>query len=286
MTPLDRPWPLAQAVSLACLLEAAAPKAGNVHPGAAFADMHFGHFAASAVAVGDVLADSRCESMGELVLAAVQTTRTRVGRNTNLGTLLLFAPLALAARAGAHSAVELAQRTSEVLSAVTPRDSRLVYQAIRTAQPGGMGHRNEADIQGQPPDDLLQAMRQVSDFDAVARQLVTGYADVFDRLLPWLDEALPRAVSPLDAICRLQLRWLAYEPDGLIVRKLGAACAAEVQAYAERVARQLCDGAGPVVEQAEFQELDAYLRAAGHRRNPGTTADLLAATLLCKLLVG
>jgi triphosphoribosyl-dephospho-CoA synthase len=31
------------------------------------------------------------------------------------------------------------------------------------------------------------------------------------------------------------------------------------------------------------QELDAWLRADGHRRNPGTTADLVAATLFAAL---
>ena len=29
----------------------------------------------------------------------------------------------------------------------------------------------------------------------------------------------------------------------------------------------------------EFREFDAWLRADGHRRNPGTTADLIAASL-------
>ena len=67
---------------------------GNVHPGAAFADMHFGDFLESAVAIEPVFAKVEELSVGELVLESVRATRAKVGMNTNLGTLLLFAPLA------------------------------------------------------------------------------------------------------------------------------------------------------------------------------------------------
>ncbi len=281
--PLDRAWPVPEAVELACLLEASAPKAGNVHPGASFANMHFGHFVGSAVAVRPVFAASASKSVGSLVLDAVSATRAAVGCNTNLGTLLLLAPLAKAA-AVCEQSFALRASIRSVLDSLTKQDSELVYQAINVAQPGGMGRRSEADLTGPAPDCLVAAMACVSHVDAVARQYTNAYADVFDVLLPWLDTELKVSKGPLDAIARLQLRWLAREPDGLIARKLGNAEAQQVQQHARRLLPSWESFPGPVSELKVVQDFDAYLRADGHRRNPGTTADLVAATLFIRLL--
>ena len=103
MKPLDQSWPIDQAVMLACLLEASAPKLGNVHPGRAFDDMHFGHFLASAMAVSPIFADPTSHTVGSLVLAAVTATRQRVGCNTNLGTA---ATAGTVGQGGSESAVQ------------------------------------------------------------------------------------------------------------------------------------------------------------------------------------
>src|SRR5690606_24111639 len=86
--------------SLACLWEAMPPKAGNVHRGADFADMSFTDFAVSAVAIRPTFERAADCSVGQLVLAAVTATRRLVPVNTNLGLLLLLAPLAKAAVGG------------------------------------------------------------------------------------------------------------------------------------------------------------------------------------------
>lgn len=280
--PFNRTWVPSDAVQLACLLEASAPKAGNVHPAASFSDMHFGHFAASAIAIAGSFRHADTKSVGELILEATVATRTAVGRNTNLGTLLLFGPLATAA--SRDPAISLRQRVENVLSELSPADCRLVYEAICVANPGGMGSREQNDVSGLPPEDLIQAMAQVAEYDAVARQYTTGFADLFDRLLPWLEDELRKATSVLDAVCRLQLRWLAYEPDGLIVRKLGPVIAAEVQRLASLAQADVRAHSGDLAQLDSYQQLDEFLRGDGHRRNPGTTADLIAATLLLRLL--
>ncbi len=285
--PLDQAWPVSTAAQLACILEAAAPKAGNVHPQASFVDMDFEHFCASAVAVAEVLRNvyenqsvaTEKQSVGQLILRTVQATARAVQRNTNLGTLLLFGPLVYSAGKG-----PLHQAVTRTLDQLTVQDSRDVYQAIRLAAPGGMGRAHRHDVQDSPPEDLRIAMRQVADVDAVARQYVTGFGDVFDRLVPWLDDELRDANSLLDAICRVQIRWLAWEPDGLIVRKNGLELAARVQQMAQRVLERGDGQDGSIIERPEYRQLDGFLRADGHRRNPGTTADLVAATLLVRLL--
>ncbi len=270
--PFDRSWSLEQAVQLACLLEASAPKVGNVHPGASFTDMHFAHFVASSIAIRDVFANAASLDVGDLVLQSVLATQDAVGCNTNLGTLLLFAPLAKARVS--TSASGLRQRVVDVLQGLQASDSQAVYAAIRAAQPGGLGQQQRGDVSMDAPEDLVAAMVHVADVDAVARQYTNGFADIFERLVPWFETELLQTGDPLEAICQLQLQWLAHEPDGLIVRKVGQQIAEEVQQRATAA----------LTRSDQRQQLDHYLRADGHRRNPGTTADLIAASILVVLL--
>ncbi len=322
----DRSWPFDQALQLACLLEASAPKLGNVHPGASFHDMHYAHFLASAVAMRAAfgppenidhgsdhstphsLAPGHCQAadgprsatsqpaaatrqpwgVGSIVLAAAQAVRQQVGRNTHLGTLLLSAPLAVAhwQAAATRAKPKLQFRVRQVLAELSATDCSLVYEAIRLTKPGGLGRRENDDVSQPAPLDLLAAMQQVAQWDAVARQYINGFEDVFERLVPWLREewSASPGQDPLQAICRLQIRWLAYEPDGLIVRKVGLSIAQQVQAKAQGVWQQLQAHHGTLAELPAAQDLDRFLRGDSNRRNPGTTADLIAAALLVVLL--
>ncbi len=292
--PFDRVWTISQAVELACLLEASAAKIGNVHPDASFNDMHVSHFLASAVAVGPIFAQANHQSIGNLVLAAVRATRLCVGRNTNLGTLLLFAPLVKAHAIGIappHEANtarltynDLRANLAIVLKQLTPQDSQDVYSAICNAAPSGLGIRTQDDVAGKAPDDLRAAMAVVADIDAVARQYINNFGDIFTRIIPWLQQELSATGQPLEAVCRVQLRWLAYESDGLIVRKAGLHVAAEVKQWAQSIAQICLQNPAPLAQQGRVQELDRFLRADGHRRNPGTTADLIAGALFVMLI--
>lgn len=284
--PTPRPSPLApqplsvgQCATLACLLEVAAPKPGNVHRGADFEDVAFGDFLASAVAIGPAMEAAAGQPVGKTVLAAIQATRRLVGTNTNLGTVLLVAPLA----AVPHSEL-LEAGVAEVLARLTADDARWVYEAIRLAEPGGLGSVGRHDVAGTPPEDLVGAMRAAADRDLVARQYADGFAEVFRLAVPWLREGLERGWSTAQAIVHAQMRLLARLPDSLIQRKCGAAVAREASA---RAAAVLASGVpGEEAYGAALSELDFWLRSDGHRRNPGTTADLLAAGLFAGLREG
>lgn len=295
---------LAEAVELACLLEATAPKAGNVHPATSFTDMNYQHFVASAAALASVIGEvDRRQTVGQLILASVEETQEAVGRNTNLGSILLFGPLVKAKVEGAkvQSLDQLRGNVQQVLHELSAQDSADVYQAIVESSPGGMGEQPENDIRSSAPDNLIDAMAQVAEFDAVARQYTNGFADCFERLLLWLQASLsavgnlPAPDRILEAICWTQLRWLAHEPDGLIHRKVGADRAREVQRRAKATLADLRGGRGyessshipatlPLSNKESYNEFDRYLRSDGNRLNPGTTADLIAATLLIFLL--
>lgn len=85
------------AAQLACLLEVSAAKPGNVTRFADFADTSYDDFLVSAVIMGSVLRKAATATTGSLVLDVVRETHRVVGRNTNLGIALLFAPQAKAA---------------------------------------------------------------------------------------------------------------------------------------------------------------------------------------------
>jgi triphosphoribosyl-dephospho-CoA synthase len=270
---------IGQCATLACLLEATAPKPGNVHRGADFEDATFVDFVVSATAIGPVMDAAAKHSVGETVLEAVQATRQMVGVNTNLGTVLLLAPLASVPRDE-----PLERGVAAVLAKLTPHDARKVYEAIRLAEPGGLGKVDEMDVADQPPSDLRAAMRAAADRDMVARQYAENFDQVLRSVVPKLISGQQAGWSLTDTIIRTQLQLLTSFPDSLIARKCGP-----------KVAQQAADRAAAVLEAGEpgdepyvraLADLDFWLRSDGHRRNPGTTADLIAAGLFAALRDG
>lgn len=270
---------IGQCATLACLLEATAPKPGNVHRGADFEDLTFTDFLVSAAAIGPPLEAARTTGVGPAVLAAVRGTRRLVPTNSNLGMVLLLAPLAAVPRK-----VGLATGVGEVLRQLTPDDARDVYQAIREARPGGLGKVAEMDVADAPPDDLLVAMRAAAPRDLVARQYSENFATVLEQVVPWLAAGC-RAGWPLTtAIVHAHVRLMSVHPDSLIARKCGAETAREAAA---RAARALAAGNPPDEAYHEaLADLDFWLRSDHHKRNPGTTADLIAAGLFAGLREG
>ena len=266
---------ITQCVELACLLEASAPKAGNVHPGAPFDDMTFVDFVLSAVAVGLVFEGASARGVGPTVLAAVERRCGVVTVNTNLGIMLLLAPLAAVPRN-----VPLHEGIGDVLRTLTVADAEAVYQAIRLAGAGGLGRVDEQDLTGKPTETLAEVMHRAADRDLVARQYANEFADVFDAAIPELQSGLDSGLPIDTAIVRAHLALLAKIPDTLIVRKRGLA---EARETSERAAEVLAAGWPAPAGQSAFSALDAWLRVEGHDRNPGSTADLITAALFAAL---
>lgn len=276
MTTEISPGRLAQ---VACLLEASARKAGNIHPHRRFDDCHYLDFAASALAIGPGLDLARTKGVGVAVLEAVAATRRLVSTNTNLGMVLLLAPLA-AVPAGD----DLRRGVGAVLETSTVADAARVYQAIRLANPGGLGKVDQEDVAGDPTLRLLEVMRLAADRDLVARQYALGFEDVFDVALPSIKHSLADGRPLETAIIAAHLRLLSRMPDTLIVRKCGwsEAIAASVRAAAVLRAGWP-DGPGAI---SRFRAFDRWLRGRGHARNPGATADLVAAALFAAVRDG
>ncbi|MEC8895330.1 MAG: triphosphoribosyl-dephospho-CoA synthase [Planctomycetota bacterium] len=263
---------------MACLLEARAPKAGNVSPAKGFEGTTLRHFIEAAAAISGPLDRAAERSLGDTVLEAVTESRKVTEQNVNLGIILLLGPLASAPAGG-----DLRDGVREVLDKLDEEDCRKVYEAIRIAAPGGLGSVETADVNEPPPGDLIAAMELAAERDLVARQYVNGFEQVFCEGLDWLREACEAGLELDSAIVRLHLQFMASYPDSLIARKCGPETARKAAAGAARVLEGGWPEAGT---EALFTELDSWLREDGNRRNPGTSADLVAGCLFLALRAG
>jgi triphosphoribosyl-dephospho-CoA synthase len=264
---------------IACLLEVTARKPGNVHRFADLPDLRFSDFLYSATAIAEPLDRSATAGIGRAVFEAIVATRQIVSTNTNLGIVLLLAPLA-----AISTDVALQEGVEAVLAATTVDDAKWAYRAIRLADPGGLGDVPEQDVNDEPTVSLREAMALAADRDLIARQYADGYRAVFDDGLPALRSAL-RAGQPLEtAIIASYLNVLVHHHDSLVVRKHGMAAARSVSDWAS----ELLDAGWPDSDdsQRRCQAFDAWLRQPGRRFNPGTSADLVTAALFAALREG
>jgi triphosphoribosyl-dephospho-CoA synthase len=287
---------VAAAAQLACLLEVSAPKPGNVSPRRHFADTRFEDFLASAAAIGPPLAGAADRPLGRTIHMAVAAAARWTASNTNLGIVLLLAPIARAAlrcrsgrppdarRPAVTEAADLRAMLRRVLEATTVADAADVYAAIRQAAPGGLGRSDVQDVAEEPTCTLLDVMRLAADRDGIAREYATAFESTFETGVPALARARHDGLSWDDACVETFLTLLAARQDTHVLRRGGAALAGEVT---RRAASALeAGGVRTAAGRRTIQDMDRALRDEAHLGNPGTTADLVAAAIFVVLLGG
>lgn len=266
------PSRIADLYRVACLAELDALKVGNVHAYAAGHRMEVADFARSAeVSAGGLAREGA--GIGARVLAGVAATREAVGQNTNLGILLLCAPLAVAAEGDVTLAA--------ALDRLGPEDARDVFAAIRLASPGGLGRASRYDVTAQEsePPPLNAAMAEAAPRDRIARAYVTAFEDLRAVGLPALAAARAAGLDAPWSASAVHLAYLAAFPDSHILRKHGENKAREVQDRAAALKAEIDMASRPVAPLLAF---DAELKAQGI--NPGTSADFTVATLFWQAL--
>ena len=275
-----RPQRIAQAFAQACREELDAPKPGNVH---VFADGHrmtAADFERSAEAAAGPLGAAGAR-VGQRILGAVVATDAAVGANTNLGIVLLCAPLAAAAETQSQ---DLRSSLACVLRALDVEDAALAFRAIVRASPGGLGRAETHDVFAPATVSLRDAMAEAADRDRIALQYVTGFADVFELGEPLLAAALAASPDRRLATLATYLGFLAAFPDSHILRKHGAVTAERIRLAASTLQART-QAAGRLDDiLPELLSWDAELKQAGI--NPGTSADLTVATLFAHRLRG
>lgn len=263
----------------ACLEELQAMKPGNVHM---FADGHgmtLQDFITSAEAAAGAIS-AQSISLGERIFNAVEATHKAVHTNTNLGIVLLCAPLVQAKyqQACEPISMRISACVKKVLESTTVTDAALSFKAIALANPGGLGECVEHDVH-QPADcTLMEAMQRASGRDLVARQYRNHFADIFDFGIKHFEQAMTRWESTAWATTDIYLNFLASYLDSHIVRKYGENVAKIVQNEAKIHLNAYKNSGNPKTYLGELLRWDADLKA--HKINPGTCADLTVATLL------
>ena len=278
--PPDPASGVAGAYLAACQTELRALKPGNVHIHAAGHGMTVDQFLASAEATAPIIAHPGL-TVGERIHGAVVATRAAVGCNTNLGIVLMAAPLAHAALSS--GAGPLRDRLRRVLSELTVADAELAFRAIALAAPAGLGRVEGHDVQDPATVTLLAAMREAQERDRIARQYATDYADIFETGVPRLRQFMNEGATCEEATEFLYIDFLATVPDSHVIRKYGVEPAERLRRRVSELREKSGAGRAFKLTRTRLGELDVELKYNGI--NPGTTADIVVGCLFTHWLM-
>jgi triphosphoribosyl-dephospho-CoA synthase len=262
----------------ACLMELDAPKPGNVHRFAPGHRMEVADFIRSAEASAAPIA-AKGARVGIRVRAAVDATLAAVGQNTNLGIILLCAPLAAAAEV---PSMLLRPALATVLDCLDRADAQDVFSAIAVANPAGLGRAPRHDVNAPGAATLREAMGEAAERDRIARQYVTTYEDIFSLGLPALATASGRQSDARWPTLSVYLTFLAEMPDTHVVRKFDPTTAEAVRREASDWRDAFAAARDPEAIVDGLLRWDGALKSRGI--NPGTSADLTVATLFASAL--
>ena len=256
-------------------IEVKALKPGNVSTYSAGHGMTAADFVKSAALTTPILCNTQM-TVGERILQSVNVTMQEVGCNTNLGMLLLFAPLIRAAEMGIGA---LQENLQQVLVSLDAQETNNIFQAINKANPGGLGTNDKYDVRQQPPSiSVREAMQQAEARDLIAKQYVTDYADVFSIGLPNIEYFFTKWHNLSLALVACYLEFMSNFPDTHVSRKMGKEVAEQIKVKAGQVNRVFQRTDKPENNLEILRQFDRALKQS--RINPGTSADLAAASLL------
>jgi triphosphoribosyl-dephospho-CoA synthase len=176
-----------------------------------------------------------------------------------------------------------------VVESTTSEDAANVYEAIRIANPSGLGGVPELDVNR--PDSiakmksenisLYDTFKMGSDHDTICLEWTSNFPITFDVAYPLLRKRL-RLNDLNDAVIQTFLEVLSGYPDTFIARKVGMDRARKVSSMAKEVLQ--VGGVDTTTGRERLAKFDLKLREEGNVLNPGTTADIICAALaLCVL---
>ena len=269
------PQHLQDAYIRACEIELQAFKPGNVSVYSAGHGMTVEDFRRSAKVSALALANPDY-SLGQKIYYAIKATHEAVGCNTNLGIVLLCAPL-LTAACAVKKEISLRQALSQILANTTVDDADWVFRAICLASPAGLGKSEEQDVKQQAAVTLKEAMGIAQQRDRIALQYVTDFKDIFDFSVLRYNGAFNCFFDPSWAAVSVYTALLSRYPDSHIERKYGCQYNNWVNQQMLAVDHALTHATRLNLIDLLFK-VDADFKSKGI--NPGTTADLTVGTLL------
>lgn len=303
---------IARCLQLAIILEVSADKPGNVNLVVEFEGTRVEHFLASSIAAGPSFQEAAYRGtaiaqkkrnladagLGELVRWGIKDIAAwQYGGNTLLGTIMLFAPLAVAA--GMTPTDEkytpdfelLRKNIDATIKASTAQDAVAVYEAIEIAKPSGLNSAPDLNVHAQNSKTRLieenitlhQVFQIASAYDDICSEWINNFPITFDLAYPYLTDHLKHQ-DLNSAIVDTFLKVLAEHPDTFISRKVGLEKAQDVSQNAKQILE--LGGVASTKSKDALILFDKKLRKAGNDYNPGTTADITAAALALTTLSG
>jgi len=230
-------------------------------------------------------------AVGARIAAAVDATLAAVKCNTNLGIVLLAAPLVHTALSFDPASVVTEKKfrdaLKKILRGLSVDDANSAFAAIARARPAGLGKSKKYDVNAPAKTSLITAMREAAKRDRIAWQYANGFKDIFEIGLPTLRAAIKRFVmhpkGTAWATTAVYLTFLSQFPDSHIVRKHGPELAAEVHREGAEIAKAFAYLDDPERMEWVLIAFDSELKRRGI--NPGTSADLTVASLLAHRLL-
>ncbi|MDI6888904.1 MAG: triphosphoribosyl-dephospho-CoA synthase [Methanocellales archaeon] len=270
---------IARCAQLAMILEVSAtPKPGNVDRDHDFVDIKYEHFLASAIGVRPVFEKAAMSdnNVGSLIREAVEeSAKWSGGKNTHFGTFLLIMPLIMATGKGDVCAA------SEIVQKTTVEDAIEFYKAFECVDVY-LGKVEDLSVKDATSIDeigrrglaLYDIMQISAERDGIAQEWVHGFSRTLAGARMLAEKV--KEMSMNNAIVYTYLTLLAEQPDTLVQRKFGSSVAEEVS---RKASTMLKDWDINTIRQFD----DELIR---RRINPGTTADIVAASLFVHLLEG
>lgn len=251
-------------------------KPGNISRYAAGHGMEYEDFVKSAEVSTPILCDSS-RPVGRRILESVTATQEAVGCNTNLGMLLLFAPIIQAYQRQSQGG-GLQVGLNKVLAALQHQDTNDVLQAISLAKPAGLGQVEQYDVHLAVEEDLLTVMGAAAGYDLIAREYVTDFKIVSTTGLNCLRKYFEcwNSVEWATVACYLYI--MSSFPDSHIRRKFGQGTAEKIRNRTVLIYEQFKNNKNPDSAVPMLLDFDRELKDS--KINPGTCADLTAASLL------
>ncbi len=264
----------------ACICDVEAFKPGNVSVYNAGHDMEVDDFLLSAEVSAEPITNPEY-SLGDKIYYSVKATRDAVGCNTNLGILLLCAPVIQAAQQ-LQEKQSLRDTLPQVLENTSVKDADWVFKAITLANPGGLGVPESQNVNERPDVTLFQAMEIAQNKDRIAKQYVTNYKDIFNFSILRYNDGLNRFGNQEWAAVFVFTGLLSKFPDSHIERKYGNEHSGWVLKKIIAVDDALLNTQNPEQLIPMLHEVDREFKAKGI--NPGTTADLTVATVFVVMM--
>jgi len=281
------PWDIMKSSQIACVLEVSSFKPGNVHRYRDFSDIKYHHFLTSGIAFGDVIykAAQDSKNIGKYIKMAVIQSRRWSPSNANLGIIMLHVPIAMGAgNIDNFDSSKLRKEMIRLSKNTTVEDSLNVYDAISIAMPNLNPPKRGPDVKEEDAKKrlieenltLYHVFKISSEWDNISKEWTEGFKISFEgyELLKnyYLEE---RDINW--AITKTYIHLLSKYPDTLIARKNNLEISKEVS----KIAMEIRNNG---YKKEDIEKFDSYLSKDGNRLNPGTTADIVAASLMIFLL--